>query len=54
MTTSSERDETNASEGADPAKDLKQQNPGATTTDDLAEGGKQSDDDARAGGAPPA
>ena len=53
MATSNEPDQSNAGEGADPSEDLKQQNPGETTTPDLSEGAKQSDDDAGAGGASP-
>jgi len=34
-----EPDKVNAGEGADPAKDLKQQNPEETTTADLTENG---------------
>ena len=33
-----DRDEPNAREGADPSQDLKDQNPGETTTADLADG----------------
>lgn len=36
MTADHQSDQDNASEGADPANDIKQQNPGATTTADLA------------------
>jgi hypothetical protein len=39
MATNSESDQANAEEGADPAKDIKQQNPGETTTADLTENG---------------
>jgi hypothetical protein len=31
-------DRSNADEGADPSQDLKRQNPGGTTTEDLTEG----------------
>ena len=37
MATDNESGQANAEEGADPAKDLKQQNPGETTTADLTE-----------------
>lgn len=37
MATKNEPDQTNAAEGADPTEDLRQQNPGETTTADLAE-----------------
>lgn len=36
-------DEPNANEGADPSDDIRKQNPGATTTPDLAEGKGQGD-----------
>ena len=31
-------DEANANEGADPSDDIRKQNPGGTTTEDLADG----------------
>jgi hypothetical protein len=38
MQNSNNRDDPNAREGADPSQEIKDQNPGETTTADLAEG----------------
>lgn len=42
-----EPSEANAGEGADPAADIRKQNPGKTTTQDLAEGKHSAESEGR-------